>query len=304
MVVIGSQALRTYTELDRIPRDLDLVGSYKEMLKLVEPGSPCYPTDGGKKYVLKNKVRVVEFEITWPGSTAEMIVNLCGDSTVAPIELLLALKMSHRFKKNSKHFLKTMDDIRLMRSMGVTVPDKYLTLLEARTAEALDYAHPKLSVSKAEFFSPVVKYVYDHDSIHMVMKHQDRPAYEYFKPPGSEVLTSRLMFEQLPIGLQLNAVLEEAYVLALERSQIPYRNKIYPRASFLIALEKVCTSITSGWFREFAWEHYYDVLKLYHDTYVSRFWAHVGSGKVMLHHAASAESSSFTAHDPVTGLLR
>lgn len=281
MVVIGSQALRAHTEFFRTPLDLDLVGSYKEMLALVEPAAACYPIDGGSKFILKNRVRTVEFEIAWPGSTAEMIVELCGEQTVAPLELLLALKMSHRFKK-SKHFNKTMDDIRLMRGLGVTVPDKYKAFMELRQAEALNYAHPKLNMSKGEFFSSTVPYVYDHDSVHEVMRHQKRPAYEYFKPVNSEVFTSRAMFESLEHSLKLNAVLEEAYVLALERSQIPFRGEITPRASFMIALQKVCTSITSGWFREFAWDHYHEVLGLYHDTYVDRFWAHADSGKVKL----------------------
>ena len=42
-----------------------------------------------------------------------------------------------------------------------------------------------------------------------------------------------------------------------------------------MALMKVCTSITSGWFREYAWENYDKVLDLYNelgeDDYVQRF---------------------------------
>jgi len=44
---------------------------------------------------------------------------------------------------------------------------------------------------------------------------------------------------------------------------------------FEMALMKVCTSITSGWFREYAWENYQKVLDLYdslgEDDYVKRF---------------------------------
>lgn len=304
MIVIGSQALRAYTELPRIPADLDLVGSYAEMMALVEPGKACYPVNGGKKFILKNAVRTVEFEIAWPGSTAEMIVQLCGDITrAAPIELLLALKMSHRFKK-SVHFQKTMSDIRLMREIGVVVPEKYHAFMVAREAEALNYSHPKLNVSKDAFFGAEVPYVFDHDSIHEVMKHYGAPAYQFFKPADSEVLTSCSMFEHLPQAIKLHAVLEEAYVLALERSQIPHIGKITPHASFLIALQKVCTSITSGWFREFAWEHYYEVRQMYSDSYVGNFWAHVSEGKVKLHSPAGTEGPSFAANDHVAGVLR
>ncbi len=79
---------------------------------------------------------------------------------------------------------------------------------------------------------------------------------------------------------RLYGVLEEAYVLALERSQIPFAGKVTPRQSFDIAIEKVCTSITSGWFREFAWENYDKVVELYRDDYVEKFKAGVDKGIV------------------------
>lgn len=93
-------------------------------------------------------------------------------------------------------------------------------------------------------------------------------------------------------------------MLALERSQIPHAGNITPHASFLIALQKVCTSITSGWFREFAWEHYHEVRALYRDTYVPRFWEHARLGKVKLHSPAGTEGAGFAAYDHVAGVLR
>jgi hypothetical protein len=43
---------------------------------------------------------------------------------------------------------------------------------------------------------------------------------------------------------------------------------------------KVCTSITSGWFREFAWENYDNVLDLYNDKYVEIFFNKVENKEV------------------------
>ena len=43
----------------------------------------------------------------------------------------------------------------------------------------------------------------------------------------------------------------------------------------MMALEKVCTSITSGWFREYAWENYHRVVHMYKtlgvNDYIDRF---------------------------------
>ena len=74
-------------------------------------------------------------------------------------------------------------------------------------------------------------------------------------------------------------MLEETQVLALERSQVLFEN-VEPKKSFDMALNKVCSSITSGWFREYAWENYKNVQKLYEADYVERFWKDVEIGLV------------------------
>ncbi|WP_457832940.1 DUF7275 domain-containing protein, partial [Staphylococcus aureus] len=60
-----------------------------------------------------------------------------------------------------------------------------------------------------------------------------------------------------------------------ERHQIPNNFNPDPTGSFMYALEKVCTSITSGWFREYAWENYHKIVamhkKLGKTDYVKRF---------------------------------
>lgn len=53
-----------------------------------------------------------------------------------------------------------------------------------------------------------------------------------------------------------------------------------PRKSFEIALEKVCTSITSGFFREFAYENYYKIIEMFDENYINHFWNGVSLGKV------------------------
>lgn len=72
-------------------------------------------------------------------------------------------------------------------------------------------------------------------------------------------------------------------MLALERSQIPHPGKWTPEKSFMFALEKVCTSITSGWWREYAWEHHEDAVSLYESArtdYVDRFKQALAAGVV------------------------
>lgn len=199
--------------------------------------------------------------------------NLTGFYWATP-EMCLAIKMAHRFKKNNPFFRKTMQHINFLRNKDVTLTPELEEIMVQRQKETLSYAHPNLNVSKDAFFKDDI-YTLDHDSIHEAVALANRPAYTFYMKDGSEVLTSKEKFFALPEEIRLAGVYEEACVLALERSQVPNDFTISPRQSFMIALEKVCTSITSGWFREYAWENYTKVLKIYatlgEDNYVKRF---------------------------------
>ena len=169
------------------------------------------------------------------------------------------------------NFKKTLNYITLFRNIGAFVPERYKDALAKREKDTYTYSHPKLNVSKKDFFTDTIKYVYDHDTIHLAVKHLEYPAYEYYKEDKAEVNCSRDLFFSLDENTRLLGVLEESYVLALERSQIPNNFNIEPKKSFDIALSKVCTSITSGWFREYAYDNYDKVQSMYNDSYVSKF---------------------------------
>lgn len=160
-----------------------------------------------------------------------------------------------------------MNDIRLLRTLrtlGSNVVPELSEWFKQRESETYYYQHPNLNRSKSEFFDTEgVVYAYDHDTIHEAIAVLDHPAYTYFKPVDSEVYCSKEMFESLDENTKLLAVIEESCVLSLERSIIPYGFKDNSREMFLFALQKVCTSITSGWFREYAWENYNQAVELY-----------------------------------------
>jgi hypothetical protein len=165
--------------------------------------------------------------------------------------------------------------------MGAVI--EYPDLLAKREKETYDYKHPSLMRNKKMFFDPKegVDYKYDHDSIHLAMAVEPLvPAYTKFKHDQAEVMIDRTKWDAQPLDVRLNSVLEESYVLALERSQIPFRGKVDPSRSFRIALQKVCSSISSGWWREFAWENYDAVLARFDRDYVTKFDAAVEAGIV------------------------
>ena len=195
--------------------------------------------------------------------------------------------MSHRFKKNSIHFHKTMNDILLMRKNGGVITEDLWDIFVKREKETYNYNHPKLNVSKENFFKDDnILYKYDHDSIHTTLSILVKPAYTYFLKEGSEVLTSKEKFFNVDENVRLYAVLEESLVLALERSLIPYNFEPDPEKMFLFALNKVCTSITSGYFRQYAYDNYHKVIEIFKsynksNWYVEKFKEGLNKGLVL-----------------------
>lgn len=271
MLVVGSVAMQYHELTERSPMDMDIIGSYEEYeqyVKVIHENhkiSANYPLSE-KKIVIKFEGGIVEWEVAWPGSVAEELISIVGHGVASP-ETLLTLKLSHRYLKNNPHFLKTMKDIHTLIDAGYEVPKELKEWLVKREKETYNYKHPSLKRNKGEFFDgDGVDYKYDHDTLHLAVARGEKPAYQYFKDPDKEVWCSKELWDECDEQIKLNAVLEEAYVLALERFMVPNDFQVSWGDGFKIALEKICTSITSGWFREYAWENYYRILGIFIDT--------------------------------------
>jgi hypothetical protein len=282
MLTIGSYALLAAgIDPGRVPNDRDYIGTHQAIQRRLEAICPAavYPVGGGRTLVARIAGgRIHEYEIAWPGTTSERILELTGTlgdvNLYASPEMCLLLKLSHRYLRNSPHFLKTRDDINLLRRRGVKVRDEWLPLLKEREKETYTYRHPDLNQPKAGFFSrDGLTYVWDHDDVHRAVAAPLQPAYRAYMKDGAEVACDRVRFEALALDHRLRGVAEEAMVLAIERSLVPYPGMKTPTEAFTYALQKVCTSITSGWFREFAWEHYDEVLAWYRNDGRGSYWA-------------------------------
>ena len=260
--------------------DVDFIGSHGSLNALFQHYSktqfaPCIgqrPLDDSH-LVYKTNARILEGEIAWPGTSARRIQEWCeckldrtwspfGFVYMAPDVVLFTLKLSHRFR-DSIHFDKTRKDILEFRSRGYSednLSPELKEILALRIAELPD-TKVNLRVSRDEFFSDDgVDYVYEHDLIHESIALDRVPAYEMVKSSDSEVFMTRAEFEAAPRSIRINCVLEEAMVLALERCIIP-RGKLYTAnqmeldSAMDLSLRKICTRITGGYFREFAWEN-------------------------------------------------
>lgn len=299
MILVGSRALeilvrhmgkdfyRPCVDLDYLCTEAEWKAQVKlfagdELVELVE-------RNGNKGHIKMVSGAHIEYDIAQPGDSTDQLIQYCEDlgndlittypgDRIAPLDVLYLLKMSHRYKKNSPHFFKTMNDIHYMRSLGAKIPTELESVFKLREKETYDYSHPNLDVKSKDFFKgDEVPYVYDHDTIHEAVAVLGVPAYKSYMKDDSEVMTSKEKFFAQENHIRLLGVYEESCVLALERSQIPFNFEVPARQSFVMALSKVCTSITSGWFREYAWENFGVVMKFYDSMgetdYIERFKA-------------------------------
>ena len=263
-MIIGSIAAKYHGLIDRPRADIDMIVTYDAYLEWVRahPSAKIKPL-GSSKYMAVYDGTIYEFEIAWEGSSGWDLLQLCDDEYALP-DVCLALKLSHRYLRNSPHFLKTRRDIQSLRAQGFSVPEVLAgEWMAKREKETYTYLHPKLNQSKKSFFNDDVPYQFDHDSIHKAVAIGRRPAYLEYAIEGKQVLSSKEKFFQVSEVTRLNGVLEESMVLAAERALIPNHSWDHERKWVIYALQKVCTSITSGYFREYAWENYDLVIKMF-----------------------------------------
>jgi hypothetical protein len=274
-VFTGSIALNDlgYFDLRREPKDIDVIADFETGVRWLKSRGykVIYPINRGKTLVGKQGIadnEIGEVSIAWPGSTNAELLDYLGERNFLRLNEIYTLKMSHRFLRNSPHFEKTRNDILKMRKHDAQIPEVLWDWFKRREKETYDYSHPSLAQSKQNFFSgDGVNYKYDHDSLHQAVAiFENTPMYKRYQKNGSEVQCDREKWNQLGDVYKQFAVAEEAAVLALERSLIPYPGKMTQIGAFKFALQKICTSITSGWFREYAWENYDKVLQLAQDN--------------------------------------
>lgn len=280
IIVLGSNAInKRVNNFRQNPSDFDGLGYLEDILTFVNhiPNkSVVRPINNGASLFVKADI-IYEFKIIESPTMVQLYnyiinddVTIVDNNLIYPsLDVLYSLKETHKYLKNSPHFLKTRNDILSLRKLGCSVPENFIDLFKKIEEETYSYTHPNLNQNKNNFFTDSVEYKYDHDTIHEAVKINDKPAYQNFIRDGSEVLCSKKKFFKCSEYVRNCAVLEESYVLALERSIIPYNTD--PKKAFDIALMKVCSSITSGWFREWSWENYDIVQDMFDLSFMDKF---------------------------------
>ena len=230
---------------------------------------------------------------------------------VAPLWALYALKYSHRyFYKGGDHrkWHQHMRDMSVIQPFTVAAllndgtKELYDELVRCRTKETIEQ-NPSHKISlangatKKEFFSKYldkITYHFVHDEVHNVvtrsMHRREVPLYVGMLGDGEEVKCDINKWVRFSHSDKINDVLEECYVIALERGIIPgiwggKGHKPFDDA-FLWAYMRVSTNLTKGWFRDFANTHYDEVMRTFYaannreSNYATHFLAAVDRGEI------------------------
>jgi hypothetical protein len=291
MLIVGSKALNYhFPELKREVKDIDIIGTKDDIKYLISVLNPENVRDTENITTLFNIQTPNEFFNTknveiLNADTSEALseyVKFEGDLGAglkyASPEVLLSLKKSHihfpiKFEKHIQDYnflLNKLKEDKLQRITKINFKETEKRVGELKT--------PSLKKSTMNFFGQsdgYVKYFYIHDDIHRVMAHYDRPVYEDMQVDESSAWCERDMWEKFEFEKKAKCVLEEAYVIALERKIIPMLNGcgqiISSKKAFDWAIMRICTTLCSGWFRQFATDNYTEIVKYYNPDYVKKF---------------------------------
>ena len=304
MFIIGSHALRAQISTAfRKPADLDVICTLAEMEDFCSKNE-LFPIHlHGSHYIVHDApvYKHIEFLVSdfSPAATAYTaymdeyeaahragadagITTVYGQTMFfAPLELLFSLKKSHRFLP--RQWEKNIRDYHLLKSL--VGEDKMPALTKMKSDETKKIKTPSLDKTKADFFDDhVSNHTFEHDQIHEIMAHREKPMFEYIKVDADKVTCSKEKFFALEYTDRMKCVLEEAYVIALERGIIPmlYEGKKLATSDSALqwSLMRICTTLCSGWFREFAVEHYPSIWNYRDRSYVQKFLKAVDDGRI------------------------
>lgn len=286
MILIGSRAMAFHFKEARMPNDWDIVATMDEIMSWVniigeelvslEPSSPYK-----MKALLADKTQI-EFEVIEVGKSNEVLLSLAPtwDTTFIPgrIQTPVASPAILYFMKDATvrwpvHWFKTIEDLHFLKSQGADQNPSSAEIEFGRLRRLESEAKyggrpaPKLDMSNDAFFAKSqasIGRVHVHDDIHLAVAYGERPLFESFKPDLNKASLSKKMFEASTPVDQLRLVREETMVIALERYIVPHLEtkplsdltEQDTLSAYQNALRRISTNLTSGWFREFAIQHW------------------------------------------------
>lgn len=187
------------------------------------------------------------------------------EEPIASLSEIYTLKVSHSpwvLKGSLPHWYKHIYDVAFLKAHGAELIPELHQVAYKEWERREGVKNVNLNKTKEEFFGSAVVRYFDHDSVHEAVALGVRPGFYKILEPGSEVKTSRKLWEALTDEERARLVFEEVMVLSLERDLIPLSQAgkevdIFALfESFSKQLRFLTTKYSKGWFPQWIIEHY------------------------------------------------
>lgn len=257
-ILVGSRALAHWTDFDANESDWDIIC----------PDEDLHMYDGKEGFDACGYSQLNNIDLCVEEYGKKSRVEILGrEVLVCDLVSLSLLKRSHLWRDINWNRHMWMYQTHLAKH------EKYWTysdsiFLDNRirlTMEKYPQGNPKLNQTNEGFFDDAVDKKFDHDWLHELVAFTGQPMYTKLKDDNKKFLAwcERDLWEKLSYMEKLTCVAEEAHVISCERFMIPNDWRFSPLRAYKMSLKKVCTTLCSGWFRDFAIDNYMRVLNMY-----------------------------------------
>lgn len=299
MILIGSLALRYhYDDYFAFPNDVDLIGTEKEFFDWIstlnlkeDPNRNEY--ENLVVYNFKLNGINYEYEVAENENSATDYLAYClnkeGDFEIAPVDVLFSIKRSHIHKEIN--FRKHILDFHFLKRKKIEFNDQLDKITKKRKEETdirLKSRFPNLNKSYDDFVKEsqdVLKRIYDHDDLHRIVAHYDKPLYMSLQEEDNDkVWCKKDYWNQFSFEDKIKCVLEETYVITLERQIIPMlfqgKGLVSKQKATEWALIRTATALSSGWFSDFIIDNFFEIKKNINYSFIDNFFDELERGNV------------------------
>lgn len=264
-VIVGSAVLGI-----RFEKDIDII-AYMDDIEVETTGDDYIR-------VFNFQGKKVEILIADNQESLKYILNKYDSNCKVSYEDLYCLKRGHLHiaGRRQENWEKHMCDYNILKKI-VNEKDsdiqKLIKLHRESTDARIKQRTPRLNgVSKEKFFDDKVRKYIDHDLIHEEVAYEDHPMFTLMQKDAT-VTCHKDLWDQMSHTQQLQCVAEEAMTINIERNLLPSamgQNNFKPAlAGYRWALWRICTTLCSGWFREFAIDNYYEILNMFDEEKIN-----------------------------------
>jgi hypothetical protein len=299
-LIIGSKALKyNFPNLDRECKDIDIICNtsdiqyyidflkpkdikynlpYSLILKDIQNKTDLFNTDN-VEILISNDNALSEYQ-AYEKSENEL--------KFASKETLFSIKKAHihfpiKFQKHIKDYCLLYDELKGIDVLK-DITKKHFSDTEERLGKLKT---PSLKKSVKSFFDQSNGFVtsyFIHDDIHRVMSHYDSPLYERMQSNKDNAICDKNLWEKFSFEDKCKCVLEEAMVIAIERKLLPMIFGQGPHCTSDEALEwsmmRICTTLCSGWFRQFGTDNYFRIYEYVNKDYFVNFLQKYKNGEI------------------------